>query len=52
MVSDLGVLSSIGATKEQVVLARREISKQVKGNREAEEPELCTGILKPFKNIF
>lgn len=51
MGNDLGVLSSIGAAKEQVTLARREISKQVKGNRDAEEPELNLGSVLRAKGL-
>lgn len=49
--NDLGVLSSIGATKEQVALARKEISKQVKGNRDAEEPELNLGSVQRARGL-
>lgn len=51
MGNDLGVLSSIGATKEQVTLARREISKQVKGKRDAEEPELNLGSVQRARGL-
>lgn len=49
--NNLGVLSSIGATKEQVALARKEISKQVKGNRDAEEPELNLGSVQRARGL-
>lgn len=47
MGNDLGILSSIGATKEHVALAR----KQVKANRDAEEPELGKGSVQRARSL-